>query len=83
MQILDLFDEQDACPGLHRYEPATLWGNDGDDDLWDCNASSVILRSVCFHPLDHVVAFAAKRRVVVFKHGGRAKEDGDNDGNST
>ena len=37
--------------------------------------SSVIVRAVSFHPLDHMIAFAAKKRVVVFKHRSRINED--------
>ena len=65
---------------MHRYEPEALWGDHGeeiDDDFLTSTVSSVIVRSVSFHPLDHIVAFAAKKRVVVFKHRSRVKEDGE------
>ena len=63
---------------MHRYEPEAIWGDGGDErdeDFWTSNVSSALVRSVSFHPLDHMVAFAAKKRVVVFKHKSRGKED--------
>ena len=59
---------------MHRYEHDALWvglGDGKEDDPW--TSSSAIVRSVTFHPLDHMVAFAAKKRVVVFKHRSRGK----------
>lgn len=71
---------------MHRFEPEALWGDDGDqrDDGFLTSAlSSAIVRSVSFHPLDHMVAFAAKKRVVVFKHRNRVKEEAESGESST
>lgn len=60
---------------IHRYD--SLWedsGNrrvDNNDDVGSGVDGRGVVRSVSFHPLDHMVAFGAKNGVAVFKHQGR------------